>query len=63
MVLNLEGTDNDAKPYYREGFINGNRFKRMIDTGSPVTIHALDDIKRIMKREKLPVREMVDGEK
>ena len=36
MVLNVEGTNNDAKLYYREGFINENRFKTMIDTGSPL---------------------------
>ena len=63
MVLNIEGNDNNTKPYYMEGFINGNRFKTMIDTGSPVTIYALDEIKKIMKREKLPVREMVENER
>ena len=46
-----------------EGFINGNRFKTMIDSGSPVTIFALDEMKQIMKRETLPVREMIEGEK
>ena len=35
----------------------------MIDTGSPVTIFALDDIKTIMKRDNLPVREIVKGER
>ena len=62
MVLNVEGDEN-AKPYYMEGFINGNKFKTMIDSGSPVTIFALDEIKQIMKRETLPVREMIEGEK
>ena len=32
----------------------------MIDSSSPVTIFALDEIKQIMKRETLPVREMID---
>ena len=45
MVLNVEGGNNDTKPFYMDGFINGNRFKPMIDTGSPVTIFALDEIK------------------
>ena len=63
MVLNVEGGNNDAKPFYMEGFINRNRFKTMIDTGSPVTIFALDEIKQIMKREKLPVRQMIEGER
>ena len=61
MVLIVEGNDNNTKPYYMEGFINGNRFNTMIDTGSPVTIYALDEIKKIMKRENLPVREMVES--
>ena len=63
MVLNVKGGNNETKPYYMKGFINGNRFKTMIDTGSPVTIFALDEIKRIMKREKLPVRQMIEGER
>ena len=42
MVLNLEGNESNAKPYYMEGFLNGNRFKTMIDTSSPVTIYAID---------------------
>ena len=62
MVLNVE-RDENTKPYYMEGFINGNRFKTMIDSGSPVTIFALDEMKQIMKRETLPVREMIEGEK
>ena len=33
MVLNFEGNDNNTKPYYMEGFKNGNRFNTMIDTG------------------------------
>ena len=63
MVLNVEGNVDKAEPFYMEGFINGNRFKAMIDTGSPVTIFALDDIKTIMKRDNLPVREIVKGER
>ena len=35
----------------------------MIDTGSPVTIYAIDEIKNTMKRENLPVREMVETER
>ena len=63
MVLNVEGGKNETKPHYKGGFIKGNRFKTMIDTGSPVTIFALDEIKRIMKREKLPVRQKIEGER
>ena len=63
MVLNLEGEEEKSKPYYMEGFINGNRFKTMIDSGSQVTIFALDELKSIMKRDKLQNREMIRGEK
>ena len=37
--------------------------KTMIDTGSLVTIYALNEIKKIMKRENLPVRKMVENER
>ena len=59
MVLNVEGEEENSKPLYMEGFINGNKFKTMIDSGSPVTIFALDELKSIMKRDKLQVREMI----
>ena len=63
LVLNIDGQSENIKPYYMEGFINGNRFKTMIDSGSPVTIFALDEIKQIMQREKLQVRQMIKGER
>ena len=64
MVLNVEtGGTNKSEPYYMEGWINGFRFKTMIDTGSPVTIFAVDEIKRIMRKADLQVRPMVDEEK
>ena len=63
MVLNVEGGNNDTKPFYMDGFINGNHFKTMIDTGSPLIIFALDEIKRIMKRKKLQVRPMIEGKR
>ena len=63
VVLNVERSNNEAKLYYMEGFIDGNRFKTMIDTVSPVTFFALHVIKRIMKMEKLPVREMIEAER
>ena len=62
LVLNVEGDEN-TKPYYMEGFINGKKFKTMIDSGSPVTIFVLNEIKQIMKRETLPVREKIEGER
>ena len=50
-VLNLEGGDENAKPYHMEGFLNGNKFKAMMNSGSPVTIFALDELKQVMKRD------------
>ena len=63
IVLNVDGSSDDTKPFYMEGFINGNKFKIMIDTGSPVTILALDEAKRILKRDKLQVRPMIEGDR
>ena len=53
MVLKLNADKDQTKPSYMEGFINGNKFKSMIDTGSPVTIFAQDERKQFLKREKL----------
>ena len=64
MVLDVNGeSENEAGHlYYMERFLNGQRFKTMIDTGSPVTIFAVNEIKKIMKRGNLQVRRMVDNE-
>ena len=63
MVLNVDGSSDDEKPFDMEGFINGNKFKIMINTGSPATILALDEAKKIMKRDKLQVRPMIEGDR
>ena len=63
MVLKVEADKDQTEPFFMEGFINGNRFKAMIDTGSPVTIFALDEVKRIMKRNELQVRPMIEDER
>ena len=63
MVMKFGGDTESTKPYYMEGFISGQRFKTMIDSGSPVTILALDEIKQIMKRKELQVRSMTESEK
>ena len=63
LVLNVEseGTHKNT-PDYMEGWIIGFRFQTIIDTGSPVTIFAIDEIKRIMHRKDLQVGRMVEGE-
>ena len=64
LVLNVESeATNNSEPYYVDGWINGFRFKLMIDTGSPVTIFAIDEVKRIMRRADLQVRPMIEEEK
>ena len=49
MVLKVDSVKDNSKPFYMEGFINGNKFKAMIDTGSPVTIFELNETKQIKK--------------
>ena len=44
-----------------EAFINGNKFKIMIDT--LVMNGALDEAERIMKRDRLQVRPRIDGDR
>ena len=64
MVLNVETEEtNNSESCYMEGWINGFRVKTMIDTGSPLTIFAIDEIKRTMRRADLQVRPMVEEEK
>ena len=63
MVLKVKSESETSKPYYMEGFINGNKFKTMMDSGSPVTILELDEIKQIMKRKKLQVRPIIENER
>ena len=46
IVFKIERCNEIAKPFFVEGFKNGNRFKMIIDTDSPVTIFALDEIKK-----------------
>ena len=64
LVLNIEseGTQKTT-PYYMEGWINGFHFKMMIDTGSHVTIFAVDEIKKIMRRKDRQVRRTIEVEK
>ena len=57
-VLNVEGSG--IEPYYMEGFINGNRFKTMIDSGWPVTIFEIEELKGIMKRQDLQVQYLIE---
>ena len=57
IVPNVEGGSEDTKRNYMEGFTNGNRFRTMIKTVSPVTIFELDKIGKIMKSDKWQVQQ------
>ena len=63
LVLKIDSSTDEAKPYYTEGYINGNKFRAMIASGSPVTFFAVAEVKRMMKREKLDFREVISKEK
>ena len=62
-VLKIEGEEDKSKPYFMENFINGNRYKTMIHSSTPVTIFALNELKIKMKRESLQVRNTIKVEK
>ena len=63
VVLNVESEKENSKPYYMKGSKNGYRFKAIIDSGSPVTIFGVDELKSYMKRDQFQVQEMIEGEK
>ena len=48
IVLTIDGDENG--PFSMSGKINGNPFKTRVDSGSPVTIFEIEEIKRIMKK-------------
>ena len=60
IVLTIEG-DNKGQ-FTMKGKMNGNPFQTMVDSGSPVTIFAIDEIKQIMKRKILFIRELPEDE-
>ena len=45
-----------------KGNSNGNPFQTMVDFGSPVTIFAIDELKQIMNRKTLFIRELPKDE-
>ena len=59
-VLTIEGDENGQLTMKRK--INGNPFQTMVDSGSPVTIIAIDQIKEIKKRKTLFIREIPNDE-
>ena len=49
VVITIEGDQNGHFTMKRK--INGNDFHTMVDSGSPVTIFEIDELKKIMKRK------------
>ena len=60
IVLTIDGDENGQ--FSMSGKINGNPFKTMVDSGSPVTIFEIEEIKRIMKRKTLFIRQLPEDE-
>ena len=61
MVLQVDGTG--VKSFEIEGLMCGNKFRAIIDTWSPVSIFAIDELRRIIGRWWVVVRDMIDGER
>ena len=61
MVLQVDGTG--VKPFEIEGLMCGNKFRAIIDTGSPVSIFAIGELRRIIGRRWVVVRDMINGKR
>ena len=61
IVLQVNGAG--AKPSRIEGLMCGKKFQAIIDTGSPVSILAIDKLERIIGKHWVVVREMIDDER
>ena len=62
VVLHIQGEEDTEKPYMMEGTIAGRPFKTMIDSGSPVTIFGVDELKRLLDVQTLFVRPLGKNE-
>ena len=61
IVLQVEGAC--VKPFMMEGRMCGNKFKAIIDTGSPVSIFAVNELKKIIGENWVLSRKMIDNER
>ena len=58
-IFHLVGIEDERKSLLRmEGTINGETFKTIIKSGSPVTIFGEDELKRILKVEEITMKPM-----
>ena len=60
VVLATHGDENGQNTM--TGKRNGNPFKTMVDSASPVTSFEIDDIKEIMKQKTLFIRDLPNNE-
>ena len=60
MVLQVNG-DGD-EPFTMRGLMCGNEFEAIIDTGSPVSIFPIDELRRIVGKDRVIPKEMVNNE-
>ena len=60
IVLTIERGENGQ--FFMSGKINGNQFKTMVDSGSPVTIFETEEIKKKLKRKTLFIRQLPEDE-
>ena len=61
IVLQVNGAGE--KPFMMEVLMCGKKFLAIIDTGSPVSIFAVDELERIIGKYWVVVREMIDAER
>ena len=60
IVLTIDGDENGQ--FSMGGKINGNSYKTMVNSVSPLTIFENEDIKRILKRKTLFIRQLPEDE-
>ena len=61
IVLQVEGAG--VKPFMLKGLICGKKLNAIIDTGSPVSIFAVDELEKIIGEHWVVVRKMIDNER
>ena len=60
IALQVEGTG--VKPFMIEDLMCSNKYKAIIDTGSPISIFAVDELKKIIGEHWAVVRKKMDNE-
>ena len=61
MVLQVDGEGTNS--FTIEGLLSGNNFRAIIDTGSPVSIFSIDELRRLGGKRRVIEREMIDNER